>query len=60
MEDFTPGEVIVITSVDPQATVIRKQSFRCNGCGGAVYHCALMETGEHVDLCVSMIKRRPN
>jgi hypothetical protein len=60
VSDFEPGEVVVITQVDPSAAVIRKQNFRCHSCGGAVFHCALVETGEHVDLCISMIKRRPN
>jgi hypothetical protein len=60
VSDFQPGEVVLITQVDPSATVIRKQAFRCHSCGGAVFHCALIETGEHVDLCISMIKRRAN
>ena len=59
-EEFEPGEVIVINTESPTATVIQKQAWRCHSCGGAVYYCALHQTDDHVDLCISTIRRRPN
>lgn len=59
-EDFAPGEVVTIAAVDPLAEILYRRAWPCRDCGGPVYHCALVETGEHVDLCVSVIKRRPN
>lgn len=60
MSDFQPGEVVIITAVDPLAKILHQRAWRCQDCGGPVWHCALVETGEHVDLCISVIKRRPN
>lgn len=60
MSEPEPQETVTIRSPDPLARILHKQAWRCRDCGGAIFHCALADSGEHVNVCISVIQRRPN